>query len=357
MGPGHDGDVNEDPASIDIINATAPIRICDIGGWTDTWFAEHGKVCNIAVSPNVVVQIKLFQREPSTHRVVLDVAQYDERYPVEPGALPGRHPLLEAIVDEAVIPEERALEISISSDAPPGSATGTSAASGVALIGALDALTSGRRTAYEVARCAHRIEVERLGIQSGVQDQLCAAFGGINSIEISPYPHAVVSQIHLPPSMLRRLEQGLMLVYLGRPHTSSAVHDRVIAALADNPTHSVQALEPLRRLATDAKDALLRGDLVAYGRAMIANTDAQRRLHGDLVSDSAQAVIDVAAMHGALGWKVNGAGGEGGSLTLLVQAEPEARQGIVDALAERDPLVRVIPTSLNPDGLRVWRGE
>lgn len=355
MGSGHDGGVDRDPAPIEIVNATAPIRICDIGGWTDTWFSEHGTVCNIAVSPNVGVQIKLFRREASTHRVTLDVAPYEERYPVEPDALPGRHPLLEAIVDEAVIPEERALEISIFSAAPPGSSTGTSAATAVALIGALDALTPGRRTAHEVAHSAHRIEVERLGLQSGIQDQLCAAFGGINYIEVSPYPHAVVSRLRLPPSALHRLEQALVTVYLGRPHTSSAVHDRVIAALANGEAGSLGALEPLRRAATEARGALERGDLVGFGRTMVANTEAQRRLHGDLISDSAQAVIDVAAANGALGWKVNGAGGEGGSLTLLVRQEPEARQRLVDALAETDPLFRVIPTSLNLDGLSVWR--
>ena len=38
------------------INAVAPIRIADIGGWTDTWFAGHGVVCNIAVSPCVDVR-------------------------------------------------------------------------------------------------------------------------------------------------------------------------------------------------------------------------------------------------------------------------------------------------------------
>ena len=25
-----------------IINSVAPIRVCDNGGWTDTWFAERG---------------------------------------------------------------------------------------------------------------------------------------------------------------------------------------------------------------------------------------------------------------------------------------------------------------------------
>src|SRR6476660_2833120 len=39
------------------IHSIAPIRICDNGGWTDTWFAVHGKVLNIAVQPSVYVQV------------------------------------------------------------------------------------------------------------------------------------------------------------------------------------------------------------------------------------------------------------------------------------------------------------
>jgi D-glycero-alpha-D-manno-heptose-7-phosphate kinase len=41
-----------------IANTSAPIRICDNGGWTDTWFAGHGMVFNIAVYPSVQVQRK-----------------------------------------------------------------------------------------------------------------------------------------------------------------------------------------------------------------------------------------------------------------------------------------------------------
>ena len=46
-----------------VINSRAPIRVCDIGGWTDTWFAQHGKVLNMAVSPRVEVQIEVFARD------------------------------------------------------------------------------------------------------------------------------------------------------------------------------------------------------------------------------------------------------------------------------------------------------
>ena len=39
------------------VNSVAPIRICDLGGWTDTWFAEHGRVLNIAAYAYVPCQM------------------------------------------------------------------------------------------------------------------------------------------------------------------------------------------------------------------------------------------------------------------------------------------------------------
>ena len=40
---------------IRIINSVARF-ICDNGGWTDAWFAEYGKIFNIAVYPYVEVE-------------------------------------------------------------------------------------------------------------------------------------------------------------------------------------------------------------------------------------------------------------------------------------------------------------
>src|ERR671913_384853 len=62
------------------IHATAPIRICDNGGWTDTWFARHGKVFNIAVRPVVSVRIEAFPGGTRAARVVLHAENYRLRY-------------------------------------------------------------------------------------------------------------------------------------------------------------------------------------------------------------------------------------------------------------------------------------
>ena len=42
-----------------IINAVAPIRICDLGGWSDTWFARRGCVLNMGVYPYVQCQMSV----------------------------------------------------------------------------------------------------------------------------------------------------------------------------------------------------------------------------------------------------------------------------------------------------------
>jgi D-glycero-alpha-D-manno-heptose-7-phosphate kinase len=190
-----------------IVNAVAPIRVCDNGGWTDTWFAGHGKVFNIGVYPYVEVQVKVHRIGALPDRIVLDAENYGDRYMFEPGALPDRHPLLEAAVDDVGLPDDVSVEISIYSEAPAGCSTGTSATVTVALVAALDSLIPGCMTPHEIAYAAHRIEVERLGIQSGIQDQLCAAYGGINYIEMFTYPHASVSQLAIPNTVWWELER------------------------------------------------------------------------------------------------------------------------------------------------------
>lgn len=329
-----------------MIEASAPVRICDNGGWTDTWFGGPGRVVNIAVNPGVDVSIRA---TAGPDRVVLDVEAFGDRYPVTPGAarVP-RHPLLEAAIDAWPPPEHLAVEITVRSTVPAGCGAGTSAAVAVALLGALAALRSERPSPHEVAHAAHRLEVEMLGHESGIQDQLSAAFGGISYLEIDAYPESLVTTLPEWPELGPRLT----LVFLGRPHDSSAVHREVIEGVDG---HRSGAFARLREAAVAARDAVLARDLDAFGRAMIANTRAQSELHPALVGIDARQVIDVAAAHGAIGWKVNGAGGEGGSVTLL-SAAPEARSALERRVAELDDRYEVLAIEVSPVGLVVRGG-
>jgi len=62
----------------------------------------------------------------------------------------------------------------------------------------------------------------------------------------------------------------------------------------------------------------------------------------------------VASSVGALGWKVNGAGGEGGSIAVLLGDSPEAARAVLlDRLRELSPEARHIPMRLAPSGAAV----
>ena len=342
------------PDPIRLINSVAPIRICDNGGWTDTWFAKHGKIFNIGVYPYAEVQLQVFKRDQVPNRVVIHAENYGERYSVqqESGGWT-QHPLLEAAIEYMGVPDDIALESTIYCEAPAACSTGTSAAVTVALVGALDLLTPGRLTPYDLALSAQRIETDMLKQQCGIQDQLCSAFGGINYIEMFDYPHAAVSQLHVPNSTWWELERRLMLVFLGKSHSSSQVHEKVIADLEGEGPDSVK-LEDLRQTAEKARDAVYAGDFRALGASMSENTAAQVRLHPDLVSADARAVIEIGREHGALGWKVNGAGGDGGSISLLAGLHSHEKRELIRAVEAQNPLFKVIPIYLSRFGLRLW---
>ncbi len=341
-------------APLRVINSVAPIRICDNGGWTDTWFAEYGAIFNIGVYPYAEAQLKVLRRDEVDDRIVIHAENYGERFPVQPGNREwNHHPLLEAAVEYMDVPDDVAFEVAIYSEAPAGASTGTSAAVTVALIGSLDMLTPGRMTPYEVAQTAQKIETEMLAQQCGIQDQLCSAFGGINYIEMYQYPQASVSQLHVADTTWWELEKRLVLVFLGKAHSSSDVHETVIADLEGAPPDSPK-LEDLRQTAAKSRDAVYAGDFPSLGRAMIENTEAQTRLHPALVGAEAQQLIELAQAHGALGWKVNGAGGDGGSLTLLMGAESAQKRRLIRDLAGANSHFQHIPIYLSRYGLRVW---
>ncbi|MEM8860468.1 MAG: GHMP kinase [Chloroflexota bacterium] len=343
------------------ICASAPTRICDNGGWTDTWFAEYGKIFNIAVEPRVYVELKTYELGGYRPEIVINaknfgdiyapIGVFQRKWSTSPRCW-GKHPLLEATIAEVGMPKDTAIEVIIWSDAPYGASTGTSAAVCVALAGALDALTPGRMSQYEIAQAAWRVETQQLEQQSGIQDQIGAAFGGINLIDMHAYPDATVEQLALPDTTLQELEQRLMLIYLGQPHSSSAVHEKVIREM-ENIGATAAPIEALRQTAEASARALQRSDFAELGEAMLKNMAGQRMLHPDLISPAAEKIIEISHQYGVLGHKVNGAGGDGGSITLLTNGEPQAKAELEKAINQVNSDCKIIPIKLAREGLIV----
>jgi D-glycero-alpha-D-manno-heptose-7-phosphate kinase len=277
-----------------------------------------------------------------------------------PDVGPGPHPLLghavAAVLEGVELPDDTGVEVHVASQVPPGASLGTSAAVLVALLGAVDALVSeAPRSPAELAVLAHHVETVRAGREAGVQDQWAAALGGAGLLAIGPYPEVRHEAIVLPPGMAAELDDRLVTVVFG-PHDSSQVHAEVINAMVGcgGPEHDAArtALRRLSALAGDAAAALADGAIDRWAEVLVASTEGQRALHGGLVGPAHQAAIDVARDQGAVGWKVNGAGGDGGSLTLVSSAGAVDQLG--SALAAVDPRWQVLRLRCSP-GLQISR--
>ena len=114
------------------------------------------------------------------------------------------------------------------------------------------------------------------------------------------------------------------------------------------------SLQELRAVGVFGKDALFSESIDEYGKAIQRNLQAQRDLHPDLVGKSASQLIETAFKFGALGAKVNGAGGDGGTVTILSNSDPVTQREMVKAITQQDPTITTIPTRINLTGVRRW---
>ncbi|MCE5309080.1 MAG: hypothetical protein LLG20_15685, partial [Acidobacteriales bacterium] len=74
--------MNDERKLLRIVNSVAPIRICDNGGWSDTWFARYGRVFNIAVYPYAEVQMRVFANSSGRARITINAENYGVRYTI-----------------------------------------------------------------------------------------------------------------------------------------------------------------------------------------------------------------------------------------------------------------------------------
>jgi D-glycero-alpha-D-manno-heptose-7-phosphate kinase len=310
-----------------LVAASAPTRTADVGGWTDTWFARQGVVCNVAIDHRAEVRLAA---QPGGDRLVRLVLRLTgEDYEFEPHEPPGRHPILE----HAIVSTEMrgSVEVDIGSSSLAGSGLGTSASVMVALVAALSAAIGDPQDAGELAALAHQLETHT-GKQSGIQDHAAAAWGGFSLFDVR-YPMVRREAIEPPPPALAELRARLHTVYFGEPHASSALHDEVIELL--DRGHGDAELDRMRAAGDHAATSLRSGDLSAFGASMRAAHDAIASLHAGLVGPAGRELEQLAAVHGARGWKVNGAGGDGGSMVVLGPSDPTADAQLLAAMEAR----------------------
>ncbi len=297
--------------------ARAPTRICDIGGWTDTWFYPKGAVFNICV--DLYSYVRLVENQSTTLKIYAEnLEQWAEIPNLKKIEYNGVLDLLKAAIKRMNI--ENGLDIYVRADAPSGSGTGTSASVAVALISALANYKQLNMDHDKIAILAHKLETEELGLESGVQDQYAAVNGGINFMEID-YPKVKLSRIEISKKKIRELEKQLILVYFGS-RSSDEMHKAVIKNFKKGDKNTLESFEIIKGCAYEMKNAIKAFNIDEIGDIINRNWDAQKKLHSLMVNPFIKNAEKIAINNGAVGFKINGAGG-GGSASIIAGFEKE----------------------------------
>lgn len=337
------------------IRSRTPTRI-DFGGGTTDLYAfssrEGGAVISAAIDRHAYCT--LTQGGVNGVRIVSqDLEQFVEAASIRGLEFDGNLDLLKAAAKALDLPS--GLEISVRSDAPPGSGTGSSASIGVALLGLLNHLRGTDpaherqiMSRFELAELACSLE-EQLGIVGGKQDQYAAALGGFNYMEFYGDGKVAIEPLDLPPAVVCELEKHLVLCYSGESRLSGTTNTRMIGAYESGDVTVCSALRTVKQVAQDMHRALLSSDLQWFGELLEREWQARQLLAPGVVTARLAELREAALAAGAVSGKVCGAGG-GGCVLFLAKADHEGavRRALQAAGGQ------IIDFSFDFRGLAVW---
>ncbi|MBL0715248.1 MAG: galactokinase [Desulfosarcina sp.] len=250
----------------------------------------------------------------------------------------------------------RGISIHIESASPPRSALGGSSVAAVALIGALGEcrrIAGGKTLSVDqVVRRAHLIEESAAGRPCGMQDQLAAAFGGINAWywEVLDDGLGVRRQALASDAKAEALAEHFLVAYGGRPHISHDVNAMWVQRFLAGRDRArwTRIVDGVKQFCA----AVDRGDWSAAGDAMNAETAIRREMNPDVLDPLGLALVDVAIAQGC-GGRFTGAGG-GGCIWAI--GEKEAIRMLRpkwQALLDRHPEAVLLDARPAMEGLRV----
>jgi D-glycero-alpha-D-manno-heptose-7-phosphate kinase len=323
-----------------MIISRTPFRISLFGGGTDypAWFREHGGAV-LGTAINKYSYISVRKLPPFfEHRYRIAYSRIEHVREICEIV----HPVIREVLAE-MQPEE-GLEIHSDSDLPARSGLGSSSAFTVGFLHALNALSGRMVTKSTLGREAIRVEQELLKEAVGCQDQLWAAFGGLNYIRFSTAGDFEVSPIVLAGDRRSQLMQSIMLFFTGFSRNASDIAQHQIA----NMPHRTQQLRGIRNMVEDALSILQNdGNFVrSLGELLHESWCLKRELADNVSTQAIDAIYEAARKAGAVGGKLLGAGG-GGFIMFLV--EPEKRQNVRERLAD---LIHV-PVDIDHDGSKI----
>ena len=284
-----------------MIITKTPFRMSFFGGGTDipSFFNEYGgSVISTTFDKYCYVNVR---HMPPFHPYISELVH--NRFERVNSIDEIEHPLIREAMRMHDIHEIR---LTYEGDLPARSGLGTSSTFAVGMLNAFCALKGKMMSKRQLAEEAICLERDILKEHGGWQDQIAAAFGGLNRIDFHDNSFRV-TPIIIHPERKRELDENLLLFYTGIQRFSSKIQADTFA----NPQNKVGQLQKMQELVNEAEKILVNKNtsLNEFGRLLDTTWKLKRGTGSKVSSSTIDAIYEKGIKAGALGGKLLGAGG------------------------------------------------
>lgn len=306
-----------------MIITRTPFRISFFGGGTDypVYYKEHGgTVLSTTINKYCYINCRYLPPFfPYKYRIRYTVREETQTVSEI------KHPTVRECLRFLNI--DRGIEMVHTSDIPAQSGIGSSSSFTVGFLNALYAINGKMSTKRQLAREAIHIEQNIVKENVGSQDQVAAAFGGLNKIEFGGAKEFYVYPITIDNGKLNLIQDHLMLFFTGFARNASDIAGEQIKKTSDKK----KELQAMVEMVEEAINILNRDsdDITDFGKLLHESWKIKRGLTDLITTSQIDDIYEAARNAGAIGGKLCGAGGGG---FLLIFAEPEIQPKIKEKL-------------------------
>lgn len=296
-----------------MIISRTPFRVSFFGGGTDypAWFKDFGgAVLSTTIDKYCYISCRnlpaFFKHK---YRIVYSKIENAK------GIDEIDHPAVRAVLEHYEC--FKGLEIHHDGDLPARTGLGSSSSFTVGLINSIEALSGRRISKNDLAAKAIDIEQNMIGESVGSQDQIAAAFGGLNRIDFARDGSFRVSPFILRKDRLLELQDNLMLFFTGVSRNAPEIAQSKIDNFKSRETELLRIMSMV-----DEAENLLGGSgpIADFGSLLYESWKYKRSLSKKVSTPLVDDLFEAAMTHGAVGGKLLGAGG-GGFMLLCVPPE------------------------------------
>jgi D-glycero-alpha-D-manno-heptose-7-phosphate kinase len=337
----------------DPVEASAPCRV-DMGGTLDisTFFLplRHLAPCTFNAALNMRTRVRLTPFDRG--KIKISSRGFDDLV-VDSGRAPFDHPM-GLMLAVAAYYQAEGIWIEIDSSSPPRSALGGSSVAAVALIWAfskaLAKAGSPMPRRADTALLAHAIEQSVAGVPCGMQDQLAAAFGGVNGWNWQSDPGAPLfkRQTIIADHQCRDFSENILVAYCGEPHYSGNINGKWVRDFISGQTRDTW--EKIAGCSRHFIDALETGHIARAREEMNLDVDLRCRMTPDVLDSIGRRLVDAARQH-QCGARFTGAGG-GGCVWALGEPDQITRlKPVWQDIMSGHPAAAILKSDIDADGV------